>query len=109
MTETSNRYAIVNIFGRQHKVSEGAKIKVNYTTAEVGSECTFSEVLLMKDGEDVKVGAPILENAKVTASVAAHGRDPKILVFKYLRKNKLKKTKGHRQDYSVLHVKSIQC
>ena len=103
-----DNYAIVNIFGRQQKVSEGDKIKINFSDVELGKSYTFSEVLMIKDGAGLKVGSPVLENVKISAQVLSHGREPKILVFKYLRKNKLKKMRGHRQDFTMLSINKIE-
>lgn len=101
-------YAIVKIFGRQYKVAEGDKIKANYIDAEVGTSIPFSEVLMMNRGGELKIGEPQLSGAKVTVQVVAHGREDKILVFKYLRKNKSKKMHGHRQDFTTLSITQIE-
>jgi large subunit ribosomal protein L21 len=104
----STKYAVVKVFGRQFKVKEGDKIQANYTAGDVGTKVTFSDVLMLNTGADLKVGAPLLSGAKVTATIQGQIRGEKILVFKYLRKNKLKKTRGHRQPYTVLTIDSIE-
>lgn len=102
------KYAIVKIHGRQYKVSEGEKIKASYIAeSEAGSEISFSEVLMIKDSSGTKLGKPYLDNAKILTKVEAHTRDKKIRVFKYLKKNKSKKTFGHKQKHTVLSVASI--
>lgn len=105
---TNANYAVVNIFGRQLKVSVGDKVKANFVNAEVGTTLPFSEVLMVNHAEQVKVGAPYVDGAKVTAEVLQHGREDKVLVFKYLRKNKSKKMYGHKQPYTMLSIKSIE-
>lgn len=104
----STKYAIVNVFGRQFKVKVGDKIQANYTESEVGTKLSFPEVFLVSTGAETKVGLPLLQGAKVTATVQGQIRADKVIVFKYLRKNKLKKWKGHRQPYTVLTIDSIE-
>ena len=104
---SNKNYAVVKIMGRQIKVAEGEKIKANFIDVEVGTKIPFSEVLMVNKGGQLKVGEPLVSGAKVTATVVAHGRESKILVFKYLRKNKSKRLYGHRQPYSVLSVTHV--
>lgn len=104
----STKYAIVNVFGRQMKVSEGDTITANYMSAAVGEKVAFPEVLLVNTGSDLKVGAPTLEGARVIATIEKHTRGEKILIMKYLNKNKLKKTQGHRQPFTVLKINTIE-
>ena len=105
---SNKNYAVVKIFGRQYKVSEGQKIKANFIDADVDTTMSFSEVLMMNKGGELKIGEPQVNGAKVTVKVVAHGREDKILVFKYLRKNKSKKMHGHRQDFTTLAITSIE-
>ena len=105
---SNKNYAVVKIMGRQIKVAEGEKIKANFIDVEVGTKIPFSEVLMVNKGGQLKVGEPLVSGAKVTATVVAHGRESKILVFKYLRKNKSKKMHGHRQDFTTLSIISIE-
>jgi large subunit ribosomal protein L21 len=107
-TPVSTKYAIVNVFGRQFKVKEGDKIQANYYASDVGAQVSFSDVYMLNNGGSFKVGAPTVAGAKVTATVAAHTRADKVLVFKYLNKNHLKKTQGHRQPYTVLTIDKIE-
>ena len=103
----SAKYAVVNVFGRQFKVKEGQSIKTSLCENEIGETLVFPEVLLVSDSAGTKIGAPLLSGAKVTAKVQSHGREDKVLVFKYLRKNKHKKTVGHRQPFSTLSIEKI--
>jgi large subunit ribosomal protein L21 len=103
------KFAIVNVFGRQFKVAEGDKIQANFLeTAKAGEKLTFSEVLMLNNAGNLKVGAPLVKGAKVTAEVVAHGREDKVIVFKYLRKNKSKKMHGHRQPFTTLSITNIE-
>jgi large subunit ribosomal protein L21 len=104
----STKYAVVKVFGRQFKVKVGDKIQANYTAGDVGTKVTFSDVMMVNDGGSLKVGAPLVSGAKVTASIKSQTRAEKVLVFKYLRKNKLKKVRGHRQPYTILTIDSIE-
>ncbi|MEG1610164.1 MAG: 50S ribosomal protein L21 [Bilophila sp.] len=100
-------YAIIETGGKQFRVEEGAKILVDKMGADVGSDVSLDKVLMV-GGADLKIGAPYLENAKVTATVLEHGRGEKILVFKKWRRNDSRKLQGHRQDYTAIQVKAIQ-
>ena len=77
---SENKFAIVNIFGRQFKVAEGDKIKASLTEANSGEKITFSEVLMLNSGKGLKVGSPTVSGAKVVAEVVEHGRDDKVIV-----------------------------
>ncbi|MGY3803437.1 50S ribosomal protein L21 [Pigmentibacter ruber] len=105
---SNKNYAVVKIMGRQLKVAEGEKVKANFIDVAVGTQIPFSEVLMVNKGGQLKIGEPLVNGAKVTATVVAHGRENKILVFKYLRKNKSKKMHGHRQDFTTLSITSIE-
>ena len=104
----STKYAVVKVFGRQFNVKVGDKVQVSYTEGDVGKKLTFSDVLAVNSGAGLQVGAPLISGASVTASIQAQTRGEKILVFKYLRKNKLKKIRGHRQPYTVITIDSIE-
>jgi large subunit ribosomal protein L21 len=106
---SKSKFAIVNIFGRQFKVAEGDKINASFVeAAAAGEKLTFSEVLMLNKDGNLNVGAPLVKGAKVTAEVVAHGREDKIIVFKYLRKNKSKKMHGHRQPFTTLSITAIE-
>lgn len=100
-------YAIVQSGGRQYRVAPGQTIKVDRLDAEVNSEVVLRSVLMLADGETVKVGTPFVSGAKVTASVIEHDRAKKILVFKKKRRQGYHKAKGHRQDYTAIKISEI--
>ena len=89
--------------GKQYMVEEGQELYVEKLDQEVDSEVVFDEVLYV----DGKVGTPVVKGAKVVAKVLKHGKQKKILVFKYKPKKKYRKTQGHRQPYTKILIKSI--
>jgi large subunit ribosomal protein L21 len=98
-------YAIIKTGSKQYRVAEGDVIQVEKLHVEEGKEITFDHVLMVSDGQEVKVGAPLIEGAQVTATVQGHGRGKKIIVYKH-KKNYHKK-QGHRQDFTRLHIDKI--
>lgn len=101
-------FAIVETGGKQYKVAPGQKLKVEKLNAEPGASLTLDKVLLVADGEDVKVGAPYLEGAKVEAKVLKQGKEKTKIVFKYHSKTRYRKKKGHRQQFTELEVLSVK-
>ncbi len=99
-------YAIVEVLGKQYRVQEGSKLVVDLMDAEKDSEVSLDRVLLI-GGENTRIGAPVVEGAKVTAKVADHIRGEKVIVFKRKRRKAERHTQGHRQSYTVLIVTGI--
>ncbi|EEI83573.1 50S ribosomal protein L21 [Anaerococcus tetradius] len=99
-------YAIIKTGGKQYKVSEGDLVRVEKLPYEVGDTVEFDQVLLVS-GDEVKVGSPVIENAKVTATVEDQNKDKKIVVFKYKPKKQYRKKHGHRQPYTLVKIDSI--
>jgi large subunit ribosomal protein L21 len=95
-------FAIIRTGGKQFRVEKGAKVRVPSVKGEVGAAVEL-EVLATAD----KIGAPLVDGAKVTATVVDHGRDAKIVVFKKKRRKHYKRTKGHRQGYTTLKIESV--
>ena len=100
-------YAIIKTGGKQYKVSEGDLVRVEKLPYEVGENVEFDQVLLVSGEDDVKVGSPIIENAKVSATVEDQNKEKKIVVFKYKPKKKYRKKHGHRQPYTLVKINSI--
>ncbi|MGE5468923.1 MAG: 50S ribosomal protein L21 [Ignavibacteria bacterium] len=100
-------YAVIKTGGKQYRVAAGEKIKVEQIPAEVGAEITLDQVLMVGEGESVKVGAPIVAGAKVTAKVIAQGRHPKINIFKMRRRKHYRKNQGHRQNFTEIQIGEI--
>lgn len=98
--------AIIRTGGKQFTVEAGATVRVPSLKNEVGASVDL-EVLALGEGKETKVGSPLVEGAKVTATIVDHGRAPKIVVFKKKRRKQYKRTKGHRQGYTTLKIESI--
>ena len=100
-------YAVIKTGGKQYRVAAGEKIKVEQIPADVGAEITLDQILMIGEGESVKVGTPTVAGAKITARVIAHGRHPKVKIFKMRRRKHYQKHQGHRQNYTELEIGSI--
>ncbi|MBF0301742.1 MAG: 50S ribosomal protein L21 [Desulfamplus sp.] len=101
-------YAVIKTGGKQYKVEEGQILKFEKLDGETGSEIKFNDVLLYSDGEKITLGAPVIENAVVSANIVEHGKGKKVIVFKYKRRKSYKRMKGHRQLYTAVKINSIQ-
>src|SRR5437660_9122807 len=99
-------FAIISTGGKQFRVEKGAKVRVPALSDEVGASVDL-EVLAATDGDQTKVGTPLVDGAMVKATVLDHGREPKIVVFKKKRRKQYKRTKGHRQGYTTLKIESV--
>jgi len=100
-------YAVIKTGGKQYRVAAGEKIKVEQIPADVGAEITLDQVLMVGEGETVKIGTPVVAGASVTAKVIAHGRGPKIKIFKMRRRKHYQKHQGHRQNYTEIQISGI--
>ena len=100
-------YAVIKTGGKQYRVSSGEKLKVEQLTADVGSQITIDQVLLVSDGDKVSVGQPLVAGAKVEATVVNHGRADKVRIFKLRRRKHYKKQQGHRQNFTEIQVDKI--
>lgn len=100
-------YAIVDIAGQQFKVEKDRKVYVLRLDAEVDSTLSFDKVLLVDNAGAVKVGAPLVSGAKVTAKVLAHVKGETLIVFKKKRRKGYKKKNGHRQSFTQIQIESI--
>ena len=100
-------YAVIKTGGKQYRVAEGDVLKVEKLAVNAGDSVELSDVLLIANGEELKVGAPVLEGAKVTADVVAHGRGPKIKIIKFKRRKHHRKQMGHRQWFTELKITGI--
>ena len=100
-------YAIFTTGGKQYKVSQGDRIDVEKLDLTVGDKTTFSNVLLVSDGSELKVGAPFVEGATITAEVLDQFRDKKVLSFKFRRRTGFHKTRGHRRHLTKLSITDI--
>lgn len=100
-------FAVIKTGGKQYKVAEGAKLKIEKLEKNPGDVFNFEEVLAIIKGEDIKIGKPLLAGAKVEAKVLDNGRTDKVIVFKYHSKTRQRKKKTHRQNYSHVQIVKI--
>lgn len=101
-------YAIIKTGGKQYKVSEGDEVIIEKLEIAEGDKVTFEEVLTIVDGENVKVGQPVVEGAKVSGSVIKNGKGPKIRIFKYKHKTNYRRRAGHRQPFTKVKIEKIE-
>jgi large subunit ribosomal protein L21 len=100
-------YAIVRTGGKQYQVACGDQLRVEKLDGNVGDVVNLGEVLMVVDGDDVKIGRPVLESAKVVAKIAEQGRAKKIIVFKKKRRKGYQVKRGHRQSFTGLMIEEI--
>ena len=100
-------YAVIKTGGKQYKVSPGEKLKVETLPLAVGAEVVLDQVLMVGEGESVRLGQPTLGGATVKATVVSHGRGVKVTIFKMRRRKHYQKHQGHRQNYTELKIDSI--
>ena len=101
-------YAIVETGGKQYKVQEGETLQVEKIKAEVGETVTLDKVLMVNNQGDFHIGSPLVEGAKVTATVVEQGRGKKIIIYKYKPKANYRRKRGHRQHYSEIQIDKIE-
>lgn len=100
-------YAIIRTGGKQYQVAAGDRLRVEKLAGEVGETVELSDVLLVADGDDVKVGQPVVENARVSAQIIEQDKARKILVYKKKRRKGYEVKRGHRQLFTNIEVKAI--
>ena len=100
-------YAVVRTGGKQYRLGIGDSVKVEKLPNEVGNIIELSQILMVSDGCEVKVGTPLVTGASVKAEIVGHGRNKKIRVFKMKRRKKYRRTQGHRQAFTQLKVTEI--
>ncbi len=100
-------YAVITSGGQQFRVTEGQTLKIAKLVAEVGATVNFDKVLMVVNGDDIKVGKPHLANAEVAAHVVSHGRHKKIHIVKFRRRKHHRKQMGHRQDFTEVKITKI--
>jgi len=100
-------YAVIKTGGKQYRVSSGEKLKIEQLPAQVGSQVVIDQVLMVADGDKVSIGTPLVQGAKVQATVVAHGRGDKVLIFKLRRRKNSKRQGGHRQNFTEIQIDKI--
>ena len=101
-------YAVVTSGGKQYKVEKGETLRVEKIPGDVGSAVTFDRVLMISDGETVSIGQPALDDALVEGHIVEQGKSAKIIVFKYKRRKRFRRKRGHRQQYTAVKIDSIK-
>jgi large subunit ribosomal protein L21 len=100
-------YAIIQTGGKQYRVKSGEQIKIELLSAAVGAAVSFDQVLMLGEGEGIKIGAPFVSGAQVKATVLAQGRGEKVRIFKRRRRKHYIKTQGHRQSFTEVRIDEI--
>jgi large subunit ribosomal protein L21 len=100
-------YAVFQSGGKQHRVSEGQTLRLEKLDVETGATVEFDTVLLVANGEEITVGAPVVEGGKVTAEVVKHGRGDKVKIVKFRRRKHSRKQQGHRQWFTEVKITGI--
>jgi large subunit ribosomal protein L21 len=107
MVLEEDMYAIIRTGGKQYQVSAGDRLRVEKLAGNIGDTVEIDDVLLVADGEDVTIGQPVVDSAKVTAQIVEQGKQKKVVVFKKKRRKGYKLKKGHRQQFTALEIKEI--
>jgi large subunit ribosomal protein L21 len=105
--EDMNMYAVVAAGGKQYKIKQGDTLRIEKVEGNVGDTFRFEKVLLVADGDNLAIGQPVLESASVSAHIVEQGKSKKVLVFKYKRRKRYRRTQGHRQLYTAVKIDSI--
>ena len=100
-------YAVIKTGGKQYRVAAGEKLKIEQIPADVGAEITLDQILMVGEGESMKVGTPIVAGASVKATVLSQGRHDKVKIFKMRRRKHYQKHQGHRQNYTEIRIDGI--
>jgi len=100
-------YAVIKTGGKQYRVVDGEKLKIEQIPAEVGAEITIDQILMVGEGESVTIGTPLVTGASVKATVLSQGRHDKVTIFKMRRRKHYQKHQGHRQNYTELRIDAI--
>ena len=100
-------YAVIQTGGKQYRVTEGQTLKVEKLVADEGASIDLDKVLMIADGDDIKLGKPFVDGGKVTATVKSHGRGKKVKIVKFRRRKHSRKQMGHRQSYTELEITAI--
>jgi ribosomal protein L21 len=100
-------YAVIKTGGKQYRVAAGQKLKIEQIPADIGQEISLDQVLSVGEGDQLKIGTPLVEGAVVKATVLAQGRHPKVKIFKMRRRKHYQKRQGHRQNYTEVRIDAI--
>lgn len=104
---SSFNQAIVRTGGKQYRVEPGAVLRVEKLEGDVGGTIELPEVLLLGNGTEARIGKPLVDGAKVTGTITAHGRGPKVIIYKFRRRKNYRRKNGHRQAYTEIKIDAI--
>ena len=100
-------YAVIKTGGKQYRVNQGDKLKIEKIVGDVGANVVLDQILTVVDGDNVTIGSPIVRGASVTATVVSHGRLDKVTIFKMRRRKHYRKSQGHRQSFTEIQIDKI--
>ena len=100
--------ALIKILGKQYKVKKGDKLRVPYIDKKVGEKLTFDNIMYTDDGKTKKIGKPYIEDLQVEAKLLEHGKEDKIIVFKFKRRKGYQKRNGHKQNFSLIEISNFK-
>ena len=101
-------YAVISSGGKQYRVEKDAILRIEKISGEVGSPVTFDKVLMFSDGENIRVGTPMLEDVSVQGHIVEQGKAKKIIVFKYKKRKRYRRKQGHRQLYTAIRIDTLE-
>ena len=101
-------YAVVAAGGKQYKVIEGDVLRVEKIAGEVGDQVSFDQVLMVGEGEDVRIGRPVVDGVLVKGKIVEQGKNKKIIVFKFKRRKRYRRKQGHRQPFTAIKIDAIE-
>jgi large subunit ribosomal protein L21 len=101
-------FAVIKTGGKQYRVAANENITVMRLDGEAGEKVTFGDVLMVGDGDNMKVGAPLVSGASVVGEIVGQERGPKVIAFKKRRRKNSKRKRGHRQDLTIVRITGIQ-
>ena len=101
-------YAVVNSGGKQYKVQQGQVLRIEKIPGDVGNPVTFEQVLMFSDGENISIGQPALKDIAVEGHIVEQGKAKKIIVFKYKRRKRYRRKRGHRQEFTAVRIDDIK-
>lgn len=101
-------YAVIETGGKQYRVAEGDTLYVEKLDGDVGDAVSFDRVLLIADGDSVNVGTPVVDGAAVSGEIVGHGRDKKVVVFKFKRRKDYRRRNGHRQAFTAVKINALK-
>ncbi|MBK6918806.1 MAG: 50S ribosomal protein L21 [Deltaproteobacteria bacterium] len=99
--------AVVRTGGKQYRIEPGATVRVEKLAGDVGTKIELDDVLLVGRGADAQVGTPKVAGAKVVGTIVAHGKHPKVIVYKFRRRKNYRRKRGHRQHFTEIKIEAI--